>query len=142
DTESGLQIAGLNGQIEAMKERLNSMFRTASDLISSGGVDEVLARIAERAAIEVRAPQHLLAVRMTPDGPLHCHHRGFEDAEVADRAERLLTQSVEDLPDSCVIVPVRSNRRDYGRLLVTCGDGGRFFELERELLQVYARYAA
>jgi diguanylate cyclase (GGDEF)-like protein len=142
DTESGLQIAGLNGQLDAMKVRLNSMFQTASDLISSGDVDEVLARIAERAAIEVRAPQHLLAVRMTPDGPLHCHHRGFDDAEVAERAERLLSETVEHLPDSSLVVPVRSNRRDYGRLLATCGEGGRFFELERELLQVYARYAA
>ncbi|HEY1568033.1 MAG TPA: GGDEF domain-containing protein [Solirubrobacteraceae bacterium] len=142
DTESALQIAGLNGQLDAMKLRLNSMFQTASDLISSGDVDEVLARIAERAAIEVRAPQHLLAVRMTPDGPLHCHHRGFQEDEVAERAERLLSETVEELPDSSLVVPVRSNRRDYGRLLATCGEGGRFFELERELLEVYARYAA
>ena len=142
ETESGQQIAALTGQLDAMTLRLNSMFQTASDLISSGEVDEVLARIADRAAIEVRAPRHLLAVRMTPDGPLHCHHRGFDEAEVAERAERLLSEAVEDLPDSCLVVPVRSNRRDYGRLLATCGEGGRFFELERELLEVYARYAA
>ncbi len=109
DTESALQIAGLNGELDAMKVRLNSMFQTASDLISSGDVDEVLARIAERAAIEVRAPQHLLAVRMTSDGPLHCHHRGFDDAEVAERAERLLSETVEHLPDSSLVVPVRSD---------------------------------
>ncbi|HXD67710.1 MAG TPA: GGDEF domain-containing protein [Solirubrobacteraceae bacterium] len=142
ETDAAQQIAALNSQLDAMKDRLNSMFRTASDLISSGDVDEVLARIADRAAIEVRAPRHMLAVRMTPDGPLHCHHRGFDDAEVAERADRLLSEAVEDLPDSCLVVPVRSNRRSYGRLLATCADGGRFFELERELLEVYARYAA
>ena len=125
-----------------MKVRLNSMFQTASDLISSGDVDEVLARIADRAAIEVRAPRHMLAVRMTADGPLHCHHKGFDDAEAAEHAQRLLTEAVEDLPDSWLVVPVRSNRREYGRLLATSAEGGRFFELERELLEVYARYAA
>ena len=39
-------------------------------------------------------------------------------------------------------MPVRSNRREYGRLLAICDEGGRFFELERDLLEVYARYAA
>jgi diguanylate cyclase (GGDEF)-like protein len=142
DTDAAQQIAGLHGQLNAMKVRLHSMFQTASDLISSGDVDEVLARIADRAAIEVRAPRHMLAVRMTPDGPLHCHHKGFDAADVAEHAARLLTEAVEDLPESWLVVPVRSNRCEYGRLLATCDEGGRFFELERELLEVYARYAA
>lgn len=68
------EIQGLHSQLDAMKVRLHSMFQTASDLIGSGDVDDVLARIADRAAMEVRAPRHLLAVRMTPEGPLHCHH--------------------------------------------------------------------
>jgi diguanylate cyclase (GGDEF)-like protein len=37
---------------------------------------------------------------------------------------------------------VRSNRRDYGRLLAMSNDGRRFFPQERELLEVYANYAA
>ena len=122
-TDSAQQIAGLHSQLDAMKVRLHSMFQTASDLISSGDVDEVLARIADRAAIEVRAPRHMLAVRMTADGPLHCHHKGFDDAEVAEHAERLLTEAVEDLPGSWLVVPVRSTRRDYGRLLATSPRG-------------------
>ncbi len=142
DTDAAQQIAALHGQLDAMKVRLHSMFQTASDLISSGDVDEVLARIADRAAIEVRAPRHMLAVRMTADGPLHCHHKGFDDSEVTGHAERLLSEAVEDLPESWLVVPVRSNRREYGRLLATYDDGSRFFELERELLEVYARYAA
>jgi diguanylate cyclase (GGDEF)-like protein len=140
--DSSQQIAGLHSQLDAMKIRLHSMFQTAADLISSGDVDEVLARIADRAAIEVRAPRHMLAVQMTADGPLHCHHKGFDDAEVAEHAQRLLTGAVEDLPDSWLVVPIASNRREYGRLLATSAEGGRFFELERELLEVYARYAA
>jgi diguanylate cyclase (GGDEF)-like protein len=142
DTDAAQQIAGLHSQLDAMKLRLHSMFQTASDLISTGDVDEVLARIADRAAIEVRAPGHMLAVRMTPDGPLHCHHKGFDSDEVADQVQRLLTGADEDWPDSWLVVTVRSNRREYGRLLATCAEGSRFFELERELLEVYARYAA
>jgi diguanylate cyclase (GGDEF)-like protein len=142
DTASSPEVEDLHGQLNAMKLRLHSMFQTASDLIGAGDVDEVLARIADRAAIEVRAPQHLLAVRMSPDGPLHCHHKGFDDAEVAAHAERLLADDPQKLPDSWLVVPVTSNRRDYGRLLAICADGGRFFELERELLEVYAQYAA
>jgi diguanylate cyclase (GGDEF)-like protein len=132
----------LRGQLDAMKLRLDSMFQTASDLIGSGDVDEVLARIADRAAIEVRAPRHLLAVRTTPDGPLHCHHKGFDPAEVQEHAERLLSADPSGLPDSWLVVPVCSNRREYGHLLATCAPGTRFFPQERELLTVYARYAA
>jgi diguanylate cyclase (GGDEF)-like protein len=132
----------LRGQLDAMKVRLDNMFQTASDLIGSGSVDDVLARIADRAAIEVRAPRHLLAVRMTPDGPLHCHHKGFDPDEVREHAERLLSAAPSDLPNSWLVVPVRSNRREYGRLLATYEAGTRFFPQERELLSVYARYAA
>ena len=135
------QVQALHRQLDAMTVRLNSMFNTASDLIGSGGVDEVLARIADRAAVEVRAPRHLLAVRMTPGGPVHCHHKGFDPAEVAREAERLLADTLE-VPGSWLVVPVRSNRRNYGRLLAIGHEGGRFFPQERELLQVYARYAA
>jgi diguanylate cyclase (GGDEF)-like protein len=136
------EIEKLRHQLDAMKERLDSMFQTASDLIGSGDVDDVLARIADRAAIEVRAPRHLLAVRMTPDGPVHCHHKGFAPDEVASHVERLLAGEPRAGPDSWLVVPVCSNRRDYGWLLATSAEGVRFFPQERELLQVYARYAA
>ncbi|HET8979114.1 MAG TPA: diguanylate cyclase [Solirubrobacteraceae bacterium] len=129
-------------QLEAMKLRLASMFQTAADLIGSGDVDEVLARIADRAAVEVRAPGHLLAVRMTPSGPLHCHHTGLDPADVPACAERLLGSEASDLPSEWLVVPVRSNRHDYGRLLAMFDAGARFFPQERELLEVYARYAA
>ena len=142
DRNGSEEIQALRGQLDGMKVRLDSMFRTASDLIGSGGVDEVLGRIADRAAVEVRAPRHLLAVRMMPEGPLHCHHKGFAAAEADDVAQRLLNDDLGDEADSWLVVPVRSNRREYGRLLATAADGARFFPQERELLEVYARYAA
>jgi diguanylate cyclase (GGDEF)-like protein len=140
--EAPQEVENLRGQLEAMKERLESMFQTASDLIGSGDVDDVLARIADRAAIEVRAPRHLLAVRMTPGGPVHCHHKGFAPDEIATHVERLLAGEPSAVPDSWLVVPVCSNRREYGRLLAAYAEGSQFFPQERELLQVYARYAA
>ena len=125
-----------------MTERLQSMFATASDLIAEGDLDVTLAAITDRAALEVRAPRYLLAVKAAPGGDIHCHHKGLTDAEASECAERILSEPVGELPDSWLVVPVSSHRHNYGRLLAMCADGGTFFEQERELLEVYARYAA
>ncbi|MGI9185037.1 MAG: diguanylate cyclase domain-containing protein [Solirubrobacteraceae bacterium] len=68
-------------------------------------------------------------------------HRGFAEEDVSGHVERLLHQHPSALPESCLVVPVRSNRHDYGRLLAMF-EHGSFFPEERELLEVYARYAA
>jgi hypothetical protein len=136
------QIATLREQLDAMKERLHSKFETAADLISAGEIADVLARITDRAAVEVRAPRHLLAVRMPESSELHCHHKGFHEQTAAAYAERILGEDPTELPDSCLVVPVRSNRHDYGRLLAMYDEGMRFLPQERDLLEVYARYAA
>jgi GAF domain-containing protein len=139
---SSEQIETLRQQLDAMKERLHSMFQTAGDLIGSGDVDDVLARIAERAAVEVRAPRHLLAVSMSEGGRTHCHHKGFDPAVVGEHVDQLLHRHPRDLPENWLVVPVRSTRHDYGRLLAAYDEGVCFFPQERELLEVYARYAA
>jgi diguanylate cyclase (GGDEF)-like protein len=141
-TDSSEQVVVLREQLEAMRERLQSVFATASDLIAADEIDDVLARITDRAAVEVRAPRYLLAVHLTPGGELHCHHKGFDEGTVAQFAQRILTQHPAAHPDSWLVVPVRSNRQDYGRLLAMYEHGSRFFPQERELLEVYARYAA
>jgi diguanylate cyclase (GGDEF)-like protein len=141
-TESSEQLSALSQQLEAMRERLHSMFATASDLIASDEVEDVLARITDRAALEVRAPRYLLAVRLEEDGELRCHHRGFDEQEAASYAELLLDRHTTELPDSWLVVPVASDRRDYGRLMAAFESRGAFFPQERELFEVYARYAA
>ena len=140
--ESPAQTAALKEQLAAMTERLQSMFATASDLIAAGDLDVTLAQITDRAALEVRAPRYLLAVRATDGDQPHIHHRGFEDDEALECAEMILGTPLEELPRSWLVVPVRSHRSDYGRLLAMYGDGQGFFAQERELLEVYARYAA
>jgi diguanylate cyclase (GGDEF)-like protein len=141
-SDSEEPMLALRQQLAAMQERLNSMFATASDLIAADDIGEVLGRITDRVAMEVRAPRYLLAVRMEPGGIIHCHHRGFDEGEVAARAEQILGPHPAEFPKSWLVVPVRSDRRDYGRLLAAFDTDERFFPQERELLEVYARYAA
>jgi diguanylate cyclase (GGDEF)-like protein len=135
-------VMALRQQLDAMQERLNSMFATASDLIAADDIGEVLGRITDRVAMEVRAPRYLLAVRLEPGGVIHSHHRGFDEGEVNARAEQILKPHPPEFPTSWLVVPVRSDRRDYGRLLAAFDTDERFFPQERELLEVYARYAA
>jgi diguanylate cyclase (GGDEF)-like protein len=136
---TSVAMSDASAQLEAMTERLHSMFATASDLIAADDVADVLARITDRAALEVRAPRYLLAVRPRRGGAVHSHHRGFDAGEATTIAERLLAGETEEC---WLVVPVRSNRRDYGRLLAMNEGGRPFFDQERELLEVYARYAA
>ena len=141
-SEPSVQIQHLRAQLDAMKERMHSMFQTAADLIGAGRIEDVLAGIVDRAAIEVRAPRYLLAVRTSSQGELHYHHKGFDQAEVEGYATRLRTEPRAQLPASWLVAPVRSNRHDYGYLLAMYDDSALFFPQERELFEVYARYAA
>jgi diguanylate cyclase (GGDEF)-like protein len=142
DGESPEQLDALRQQLDAMRERLHSVFSTASDLIAADDIHDVLARITDRAAVEIRAPRYLLAVRTGQGDAVHHHHRGFEEDEVDGIARRILTEHPASLPESWLVVPVKSIRRDYGRLLAMYDTGYRFFPQERELFEVYARYAA
>ncbi|HSC01985.1 MAG TPA: diguanylate cyclase [Solirubrobacteraceae bacterium] len=141
-SDSSGQVVALRHQLEAMKERLRSVFDTASDLIAVDDLDAVLARITARAALEVRAIRYLLAVRVKPNGELHTHHKGFEQEGVAEHLDELLSRDPDSHPESWLVVPVGSNRREYGRLLALRAEGQSFLPEERELFEVYARYAA
>ena len=134
-------VVSLRAQLAARDERLASMFATAGDLLEAEDIDIALARITDRAAAEIRAPRYLVAVRVGSDNHLHCHHKGFDQHEASCYAQRVLDGAGDGLPDSALVVAVRSRRRDYGRLLAMY-DGRRFLAQERELFEVYARYAA
>jgi diguanylate cyclase (GGDEF)-like protein len=142
DSQADVATAALRQQLAAMQERLHSMFATASDLIGADEIADVLARITDRAAIEVRAPRYLLAVRTGATGEVHTHHKGFDDEEAGRVSAQILDQHPADVPESWLVVPVRSKRAEYGRLLAMYEPGSSFFPQERELFEVYARYAA
>jgi diguanylate cyclase (GGDEF)-like protein len=132
-------VTALEVQLAAMTSRLESVYATARDLIALDDVDAALTRITERAATAVRAPKYLLAVRAAGDD-VHVHHRGFGDADTDAAARELLAADVEQDP-SRIVVEVASAIRHYGRLMAESPDGG-FFPHERDLFDVYARYAA
>ncbi len=135
------ELDALKGQLEGMQERLANVFATASDLIAADDIGDVLARITDRAALQVRAPRYLLAVRMEPEGEVHCHHRGFDPDDVPAAVKRILAGDAT-YPKSWLVVPVRSNRQEYGSLMAAFDSDEAFFPQERELLELYARYAA
>jgi len=139
--DSGL-VTALRHQLDAMNDRLRSVFATAADLIAVDDLDEILARITARAALEVRATRYLLAVRARAEGTLHCHHKGFEEEGVAEYVDGLLQRRPTAYPEHWLVAPVRSSRREYGVLLALRHAGQSFFPQERELLEVYADYAA
>ncbi len=142
DEADAAQVSILRKQLEAMGERLQSVFETAADLIATGDLNETLARITDRAAHQVRAPKYLLAVRPTPDSDLLRHQKGFDDDEARMVAHRIFLEDPSDLPEHWCVATVRSHRNDYGRLVAVYQPGGKFLPQERELLELYARYAA
>jgi diguanylate cyclase (GGDEF)-like protein len=135
-------VTALEAQLVAMTERLENMYATARDLIAPDDLDAALARITERAATAVRAPQHLLAVRTGRDRTLHVHHRGLGDQDPDAVALALLDADAGAGDDETrLVAEVASPTRHYGRLMAASLSGG-FFPHERELFDVYARYAA
>jgi diguanylate cyclase (GGDEF)-like protein len=140
DRQEPEALAPLQRQLDAMHERLRSMFATAADLISPDEIRVVLGRIVDRAAAEVRAPRYLLAVRL--NGRVHTHHKGLDERQVDSYVHRILEQDPSSLPAHWLTSAVRSSRQDYGWLVAIYGEDQSFFPQEHELLDVYARYAA
>ena len=133
-------VTALESQLAAMAERLNSIYAAAKDLIAVDDLDVALARITERAATAVRAPKYLLAIR-TADGQVHAHHRGFIDEDPQAAATALLADENPGADPTRLVADVASMTRRYGRLMAV-SPAGAFFPHERELLEVYASYAA
>src|SRR4051812_1835118 len=136
-------VTALETQLAAMTARLDSVYATARDLIAVDDLDGALARITERAATAARAPNYLLAVRTNAVDPPRVHHRGFLDEDVDALARALLegAEQLEDGPGARIVAEVESATRHYGRLMAA-SPAGAFFPHERDMLDVYARYAA
>lgn len=134
------EVEALREQLQAMGERLESLFAVAADLIGCDDLDLTLARITERAAREVRNPRCLLAVDLG-SGHHRVHHVGMAAQEVAAVTARL-AEGIDPLPANWVAAPVRSLRRHYGTLLSLYERPELIYPQERRLLEVFAGYAA
>jgi diguanylate cyclase (GGDEF)-like protein len=134
-------IAALESQLAAMSDRLDSVYATARDLITADDLDGALQRITDRAATAVRAPRYLLAVRTGPEQREHVHHRGLSPEEAAAEAAALLDGGRAEGDGSRLVAEVASRARRYGWIMAG-SPAGAFFPSERDLLEVYGRYAA
>jgi len=125
---------------QALHRQLTDLQSAAADLVGSDDLEQVLARITERAAAAVLAPGYLLAVH--PDGgePPLVQSFGVAPGQVAARAERLLDDG--DLGSSAVVVEVASARRRYGRLAALYDCEQEQGCSEQDVLAAYARHAA
>ena len=135
------RVTALEAQLVAMNDRLHEAYATAGDLVSVDDLDAVLQRVVERAADAVRAPSHILAVQTGPSAELRVFSHGIDPQRAAAIADVTLAGS-EVAEDSVLAVEVASARRDYGQLIARYPGAVEFFPQDRELLGLYARYAA
>jgi diguanylate cyclase (GGDEF)-like protein len=131
------QITALESQLVAMSDRLERVYATATDLVSSDDLEVVLARIVHRAAGEVRATGYVLAV--TPEG--EASPRVFRRG-LSERDARQLADGGSLDGHTMLVADVASAAHDYGRLIVVSSSGSEFFEQEGQLLALYAKHAA
>ncbi len=136
------RVTALESQLAAMSERLQSVYATASDLVSTEDLDAVLHRIVERAASTVRAPSHILAVRTDPDGELQVYSHGIDDEQALEVLAHAAAESSRTAADSMLVVDVTSSRRDYGQLIACYPGVNQFFPQEKQTLSLYAKHAA
>ena len=137
------RIDHLERELADITTRFEALMSTASNLVSASDVEELLGVIIDRAAATVRAPQHLLAVRLSETGRLRVHQRGFEyDDTAAAVTEEILAPTPDDLGGSRLIVDVASHTRRYGRLAALYPAGACFLPAERRLLEAFASHAA
>lgn len=129
------------GRVRVMTEQLDALRRTTADLVSDAGIDTVLDRIAVRATGAVQAHRWILVVRSGPAGEVRVRHQGLSEAEVAALAEALSAEHLDHDDPTMLVVDIASATRHHGRLAVVY-DEAPFMPTERDLLRVYAHYAA
>jgi diguanylate cyclase (GGDEF)-like protein len=134
--------AHLRDQLDAVTQRFQELQSVAADLVSTGDVSTVLARIATKASHAVRAPRYLLAARATQASPLQVHHQGFTEEGASALGERLIRGEPLEHLGSWLVADIASARCHYGKLGAVYSQQEPFFPEERQLLVAYARQAA
>ena len=140
--DSPRRIAHLEAQLAGLTERFEALQATAGELVGATDVETLLARIAHRAGLAVRAPAHVLAVRLPGEERLRVHDEGVEAAELDELVAAILTDPAGGADTGRLVVDVASARHHYGRLAALYPHGSSFFAQERRLLLAYAAQAA
>ncbi len=129
-----------DASLSVLRDKVREVQVAAADLVSSEDVDEVLARIVNRAASAVLAPGYLLIVEPHDGGAPLVRHRGLSPERVADLVARMLRR--EDLGAPVLIVEIASTRRVHGHLAAVFSEGHSAMVGDRVLLEAYAGHAA
>lgn len=135
-------VTSLKAQVTSLTERLESLFATAADLVTSEDLELTLERITEQAGHQMRTPRCLLVLRATPRSEPRWHSLGFDEGDAAEIAAGLLSDDASTLPSSWLVAPVASRRRDHGCLVAMYDSDNHIIPQERLLLDAYARFAA
>lgn len=136
------RVQRLEAELTALTARFESLQATAAELVSTTDVDDLLEHIAARAGLAVRAPGHILAVRMPGEREMRIHASGTAVDDRVRIAEHLLDGDIEDGGNGVLAVEVASARHHYGRLAALYPGGTAFFARERQLLAAFASQAA
>jgi diguanylate cyclase (GGDEF)-like protein len=127
-----------------LAEQVTGLQATIDDLVSASPLDEVLGRIAARAAGVLGAARYLLTVRPLGTVEPVVRHGGFDDADeaMATAAEVMAQAPGEGESGARLVVEVTSARRHYGRLAMVFDGDRRLDPEEHRLLAAHARQAA
>ncbi len=130
----------VDASLGVLRDKVREVQLAAADLVSSDDVDEVLARIVDRAASAVLAPAYLLIVEPAEGGAPLVRHRGLSDERAADLVARMLRGEL--LGESALVVDIASNRKIHGHLAAVFAEGHSAMFGDRALLEAYAGHAA
>ena len=122
--------------------RLEELQRTVAELVSGDDLDTVLTRVLAAAHRAVPALSCLLEIDATSTTDRWVGAEGIDSVEGEPIDERLRrAPNPETVPHMCV-VSVESDRVRYGRLVSIRATSASFEQLERPVLESYARLAA
>jgi diguanylate cyclase (GGDEF)-like protein len=130
----------VDDSLSVLRDKVREVQLAAADLVSSDNVDDVLARIVDRATSAVLAPGYLLIVEPEGGGAPLVRHRGMTDKRAEALVERMLRG--EQLGDRALVVDIASNRRIHGHLAALFSEGHSAMVGDRALLEAYAGHAA
>jgi diguanylate cyclase (GGDEF)-like protein len=143
DDDLTRKCSHLETELQALAARFEALQVNAAELLTAPTVDDVLHTVVRRVGLAVRAPRHLLAVRVTAEEQLRVHHNGFGSTAAARAAaEDLLEGRATETSDSMLVVDIATPRASFGRIAAIHPDGTPFFVQERRLLEAYAGHVA
>jgi hypothetical protein len=135
-------------EAEAFREQLADLQRTVADLVSTPDLDELLQRIADRAAASVRGSATCSPSSSRGERAPSYLAEGFEDDEAAAARRgpprRDAGAAGIGVPGdgARIVTEVRSTRHRYGWLAAELPDGHDFLPGEQDQLDAFGRLAA